>query len=415
MPRRLDRLSAKSIAAKRAPRYYADGGALYLQISKFHTKSWVFRFARGGKSREMGLGALQPIGLAEARTRAQACRALLLDGVDPIEARDQRKQAAAASIAKTMTFSECAAAYIKSHRAKWSDGKHAAQWTSTLNTYVDPVFGGLNVADIDTGLVLKVLEPIWATKTETATRLRHRIEAVLDYAAVRGYRSGDNPARLKGHLDKLLPHIPKQRRVKHHAALPFDEVGQFVRELQQQEGIAARALELAILTATRTGEVIGATWSEFDLDAAVWTIPGARMKAGAEHRVPLPARAVEILGTLHRVHGNPHVFPGAREGKPLSNMAMAQLLERMERADLTVHGFRSTFRDWTSERTSYPREVCEQALAHTIGDAVEAAYRRGDLFEKWRRLMAEWAKHCNTVQPAGKVLRLQTGTHVPQP
>jgi integrase len=391
--RRLERLSAKGVQAKRKAGYYADGGGLYLQVSEAETKSWIFRYTLAGRSREMGLGPLHTISLAEARVRATACRQLLLDGVDPIEARDAKKRAIQLDTARAKTFSECATAYIKAHGPKWRNAKHAAQWQSTLDTYAGPVFGRLNVQDVDTALVLKVLEPIWTEKPETASRLRGRIEAVLDWATVRGFRTGDNPARWKGQMQALLPSVPKQLRVKHHAALPFDEMGAFMTALRRQEGIAARALEFAILTATRTGEVIGATWDEIDLDDAVWVIPATRMKALREHRVPLSGPALAVLRALRDVRDGKYVFPGQKQGKPISNMAMLELLKRMGVA-VTSHGFRSSFKDWSSERTSYPREVTEMALAHTVGDKVEAAYRRGDLFEKRKRLMTEWAKHC---------------------
>ena len=299
--------------------------------------------------------------------------------------------------AKAMTFRDCAARYIASHRAGWRNPKHAAQWEATLATYAGPVMGGLSVQAIDTALVLKVLEPIWTTKPETAGRVRGRIESVLDWAKVRGYRAGENPARWRGHLDKLLPARSKVRRVEHHAALPYAELPGFLMSLRDQEGIAARALEFAIVTAARTGEVIGARWSEIDLLEKIWTVPPGRMKAGKEHRVPLSARALAILEEMqpHRHAEDSFVFPGAKLGRPLSNMAFLMLLRRMGRDDLTAHGFRSSFRDWAAERTNFPSEVAEMALAHMVGSKVEAAYRRGDLFEKRSRLMAAWATFCN--------------------
>ena len=405
--RQKERLSAKAVTHARTPGYYADGGGLYLQVSPSGTKSWVFRYALAGRAREMGLGPLHTVMLADARRRAAACRLLLVDGIDPIEARNAKRAGDALDAARSITFTECAEAYIKTHRASWKNAKHADQWTNTLETYCGPVIGSLPVQAVDTGLVLKVLEPIWTAKPETATRLRARIERVLDWATVRTYRTGDNPARWRGHLDKLLPALKKSKRVKHHPALPFDRMAEFMEALRTQEGIAARALELLILTAARTNEVIGATWEEIDLNAALWTIPASRMKAHREHRVPLSPRAVKLLQGLEAKRQGDYVFPGQREGAPLSNMAMLALLKRMDRTNLTVHGFRSTFRDWTSERTSYPREVCEMALAHAVGDKVEAAYRRGDLFEKRRRLMADWAKFCSTPKEAGKVLPLR--------
>lgn len=407
MAREIDRLSPKAVVHKKRPGYHPDGGGLYLQVSPTGSKSWVFRFMLAGKAREMGLGPLHIISLAEARTKAADCRKLLLARVDPIEARDAENARTAIESARSITFAECAAAYIKAHKAGWKNAKHVDQWTNTLKTYCGLVMGSLPVREVDTGLVLKVLEAIWTEKPETASRLRARIEKVLDWATVRGYRSGDNPARWRGHLDKLLPKLEKRKRVKHHPALPFEQVGAFMESLRAQEGIAARALEFTVLTAGRTGEVIGAKWDEIDLNAALWTIPAARMKAHREHRVPLSPRAVKLLQGLLATRRGDYVFPGQKEGTSLSNMAMLELLKRMDRTDLTVHGFRSTFRDWASERTNYPREVCEMALAHTVSDQVEAAYRRGDLFEKRRRLMNEWAKYCETTKQAGKVLPMR--------
>jgi integrase len=380
------------------PGYYADGGNLVLQVSRAQTKSWLFRYTLGGRAREMGLGPLHAVSLASAREKAERYRGLLVDQIDPITTRDAERAARALAAARAMSFSQCAAAYIQSHRAKWRNAKHAAQWNNTLETYAYPVVGGLNVTDVDTAGVLKILEPIWTQKHETATRLRQRIEAVLNWASARGYRSGENPARWRGHLQNLLPALSKSTLVQHHAALPYDQMGEFLQTLRAQAGVAARALEFAILTAARTGEVIGATWEELDLERKVWTVLAKRMKAGREHRVPLSELALAALDQMKEISrgaGAP-VFPGQLAGKPLSNMAMLELLKRMGREDLTTHGFRSSFRDWCSERTSYPREVCEMALAHAISDRTESAYRRGDLFEKRRRLMAEWAKHCET-------------------
>jgi integrase len=295
-----------------------------------------------------------------------------------------------------MTFRECAERYIAAHRVGWRNAKHAEQWRSTLATYAFPIFGDLPVQAIDLGLVMKAIEPIWASKTETASRLRGRIESILDWAATRGYRQGDNPARWRGHLENLLPKRTKVRKVQHHAALPYGRVGDFIQALQQQRGVAAMALELCILTATRTSETIGARWQEVDLRETVWTIPADRIKAGKEHRIPLSAPAVAILQKLAAARSSDFVFPGGKPGQPLSNMALLALLKRMGRPDLTVHGFRSAFRDWAAELTNFPREVCEMALAHAIGDKVEAAYRRGDLFAKRRQLMEAWARFCLT-------------------
>jgi integrase len=396
-------LSALRVAKLKEPGYYGDGNrsGLYLQVSPAGTKSWVFRFKLNGRAREMGLGPLGTLTLAKARESATECRRQVLEGIDPIEARKARRNQGRLDAAKAMTFDQCAEKYIESHRDDWSNPKHAAQWESTLNTYASPFFGSLLVKDIDTGLVMKALQPIWSTKNETASRVRGRIESVLSWATVRGYRAGDNPARWRGHLDHLLSKPSKVQKVEHHPALPYDEMGAFMPLLRAETGVAALALEFLILTAARTGEVIGTTWGELDLDQKVWTVPAERMKAKREHRVPLSPAALKILATLEQMRTNDFVFPGGKAGKPLSNMAMLALLKRMERSDLTAHGFRSTFRDWTAERTSYPREVAEAALAHTVGDKVEAAYRRGDLFEKRGRLMNEWAKHCERPKVAG--------------
>jgi integrase len=387
---------------------HADGGGLYLQVTPSGAKSWIFRFMLHGRAREMGLGPLHTISLAEARERARECRKLRLDGIDPVEARSAKRAKERLAAATAMTFAECAERYIAAHRTGWRNPKHAAQWPSTLQTYAYPVFGLLPVQAIDTALVTKAIEPIWQAKPETASRVRGRIEAVLDWAKVRGYRDGENPARWRGHLDKLLPARAKVRKVEHHPALPYAVMGEFVASLRQQEGVAARALEFLILTAARTGEVIAARWNEFDLAEKVWTVPADRMKAGKEHRVPLSAAAVAIIEQMQatRVADQQFVFPGGKLGKPLSNMAMLKLLQRMGRGELTAHGFRSSFRDWAAERTNFPREVAEMALAHTVGDKVEAAYRRGDLFAKRRRLMEEWARHCEFTKGTGKLVAL---------
>jgi len=296
-----------------------------------------------------------------------------------------------------MTFRECAEALIASHEAGWKNAKHRQQWRNTLATYVYPVFGNLPVQAIDVGLVMKVVEPIWATKTETASRVRQRIEAILDWAAVRGYRQGDNPARWRGHLQKALPARAKIQKVKHHAALPFADLPDFMSALRAMNGNSARALEFAILTATRTNETLKARWSEIEFKTKIWTIPGERMKAGRDHRVPLSAAALDVLMGMREAHPTRDlVFPGSGRGRTLSSMALLMTLRRMKRADLTVHGFRSTFRDWAAETTSFPREVAEAALAHSVGDKVEAAYRRGDLFEKRRHLMEAWSAYCAT-------------------
>ena len=354
-----------------------------------------------GRPRWMGLGSLRDVSLAEARNLAGECRKRRSEGIDPIAARKTVRGLPKSESAKTMTFAACADAYIEANKVGWRNAKHAAQWASTLKAYAFPVFGSLPVQSVDTAMVMKVLEPIWATKTETASRVRSRIENVLDWAKAREYRRGENPARWRGHIDNLLPARAKVRKVQHHRALPYDKVRSFVRALHREEGTAAAAFEFLILTATRTSEVVRARWDEVDLDKAIWTIPANRIKAGREHRVPLSTPALAILEKMKAmpvVDGEDkdtreYVFPGGKKGQPLSNMALLALLKRMKRIDLTAHGFRSTFRDWAAEKTSYPREVAEMALAHAIGDKVEAAYRRGDQFEKRRQLMAEWADY----------------------
>jgi integrase len=390
---------------------HADGGGLWLQVSagKAGTlrRSWIFRYAVGGRERKMGLGSLNTIGLAEAREKATKCRSLRLDGVDPIEHRDAGRRAKAVASAKSITFEAAAERYIAAHRAGWRSIKHASQWENTLRTYVVPVFGKLPVNTIDVALVVKVLEPIWAEKPETASRVRGRIEQVLDWAAVRGLRQGENPARWRGHLEKLLPARSKVSRVRNYPALPYVAIGRFMAALRSQEGTAARALEFAILTAARSGEVIGATWPEIDLEAGVWTVPGERMKGGKDHRVPLSAAAIGVIRAMQCYRRGPYVFPGERQDKPISSKALLMLLRRMGHGDLTVHGFRSSFRDWAAECTGFPREAAEMALAHTIGNKTEAAYRRGDLFEQRSRLMAAWEIACAGSDHGAKVVPIR--------
>jgi len=407
MARKIGKLTSLTVSRTKKRGYLSDGGGLYLQVSPSGSRSWVFRFRDVGRLREMGLGPTHTISLAEARDLATECRKLRLRGIDPIQARRDGHAEAKLAAAKALSFRQCAEAYIEAHKPSWKNPKHTAQWPSTLEAYVYPVFGDLPVQSVDVGLVLRALEPIWRTKTETASRLRGRIEAVLDWATARGYRQGDNPARWRGHLDKLLAKQSKIARVNHHPTLSYAEAGAFMAQLRKQEGVSARALEFLILTAARTSEVLGAMWDEVDLEAGVWTIPAARMKAGMEHRVPLSGRALDILQRLHADQTGSYVFPGAKAGKPPSHQAMLQVLRRMGRGDLTVHGFRSTFRMWAAEQTNFPREVAEQALAHSLPDKVEAAYQRSDLFEKRRRLMEEWARYCATPAKAGEVVPIR--------
>lgn len=405
MAREIERLSAVTI--KNAGKgMHPDGGGLYLRVNAKGARSWVFRYMLSGQAREMGLGPFPTFGLGDARQRANKVRQLVHDGVDAKEAIGYRAKRRAAQLdaAKAMTFEDCARRYIEAHKAGWRSPKSLKAWEGTLDADVYPVFGKVSVQAIDTALVVKAIEPIWSKKPETAGRVRGRIEAILDYAAVRGWRQGENPARWRGHLEKVLPNKTKVRAVEHHPALPFAEIPAFLELLRQEGGMAAQALEFAILTAARTGEVIGARWPEIDRQAKLWTIPGERMKGGREHRVPLSDAALAILARLYQDREGEFVFAGGRAGRSLSNMAMLVLLRRMKRADLTVHGFRSTFRDWAAERTTFQNEVIEMALAHAVSDKVEAAYRRGDLFEKRERLMKAWAGYCNTTPAAGAVV-----------
>lgn len=398
MARTVDRLNARLVAAKSAPGLYSDGNGLYLQVTKHGVKSWLFRYMRSGKSRGMGLGPIHTVSLKEAREAALAARKQLQAGIDPLDVKASDARMGKVTAAKRLTFAEAAATYIDAHKAGWKNDKHITQWTNTLVTYAYPVFGKLSIADVDTALVVKALAPIWNTKNETASRVRGRIESILGWATVSGHRQGDNPARWRDHLDKLLPKPSSVQKPEHHAALPHAEIGEFFAVLESRPGPAARALALLILTAARTGEVIGAQWSEFDLVAKVWTVPANRMKAKKEHRVPLSAPALDILAKIKSDSTTELLFPGRRDGESMSNMAMLELLKRMERRDLTAHGFRSTFRDWAGETTTYPREVCEAALAHGIADKAEAAYARGDLFTKRAQLMTDWGAFCKTTK-----------------
>lgn len=399
--RTLNRLAPVDLKNLNKRGYYSDGGGLYFRVSEFNTKSWAFRFTQAGKSREMGLGAFPDVSLKEARERAAESRKQLRDGIDPIDKRQEIKSALLASRASALTFEQCAAAFIAAKEAEWKNAKHGDQWRNTLSAYAYPLVGKVLVRDVGQSHIMQILEPIWTTKTETASRLRGRIENVLDYATARGYRQGDNPARWRGHLDKLLATPSKVAKVEHHPALPYPEIGSLMAELRKHTGLGARALEFAILTAARSGEVRGATWAEIDLDSGVWTIPAERMKAGKEHRIPLSAEAVQLLRNLPRMNEFSLAFPSVKV-KELSDMTLTAVLRRMNR-QVTAHGFRSTFRDWAGETTAYPREVIEHALAHQLKDKAEAAYARGTLFEKRRRLMADWAKFCNTVTATGTV------------
>jgi integrase len=377
------------------PGRYSDGHGLYLVVHNASNKSFAFRWERDGRERWMGLGPVHTVDLKLARAKACEARLLLLEGVDPLEQRKAAKAAHALAVAKTKTFKECAQDYIAANQDGWKNAIHGEQWITTLATYVYPVIGNLPVAAIDTGLVLKCIEPHWKTKTETMSRVRGRIENVLDWATVRKYRAGDNPARWTGALEHVLPARNKIAKPVNYPALPYSELPAFMAALRRREGTAARALEFLILCASRTGEVLGAQWSEIDLANKMWTVPASRMKADREHRVALSQRAVELLRSLPRENGNDFVFIGSRSGG-LSSVAMMRLLHSMGRGDISVHGFRSSFRVWCAEQTNFPREVAEMALAHKISDKVEAAYQRGELLKK-RFLLAEaWSKFASS-------------------
>lgn len=387
----------------KTPGLHAVGGApgLYLNVNTPHvidlnplSCSWIYRYAFNGKRRDMGLGNLYDLTLDSARIRANELRGQIRQGIDPIEHKRQLQAINKKVRINSTTFQQCVDSYLESHGDAWKNAKHRTQWRSTLETYACPLIGNLNIVEVDTSLVLRILEPIWKTKTETAARLRGRIESIIDWATVRGFRSGENPARWKGHLDKLLPKPSKIANSKHFAALPYKEIHQFMRRLSNQQGIGASALEFAILTAARSAEVRGATWPEIDLAERIWIIPGERMKACKVHRVPLSDAAIGVIERMHKSRISDFIFPGTKESKPIADTSLTSVLKRMERNDITAHGFRSTFKDWASETTAYSREVTEMALAHAIENKTEEAYRRGDLFEKRTQLMSDWARYC---------------------
>lgn len=396
MARQIERLT-RSVVDEVAERgMYPDGDGLYLQVRSAGARSWIYRFMLNGRRRDMGLGPARLVSLSEARQRAHGCRrSVKLDRSDPVEVRRSR----ASTRPSAPLFRTAARLYIEAQEPSWKTAKHALQWRSTLARYAHPVLGEVAVDSIRTEDVLKVLEPIWLKKPETAGRVRMRVQAVLDWAGARGLRSGDNPARWEGHLDKILPRRSQVAAVKHHPALPFAELPQFMGDLGRIDATVARALQWVILTGVRTSEALGARWGEIDLTHGIWTIPAQRMKAAKEHRVPLSPQALALLVGPRPPIPAALVFQGAKAGRPLSNMAMLMMLRRLGRRDLTVHGFRSSFRDWVAERTDFPSEVAEMALAHTIANKVEAAYRRGDLFDKRRQLMNAWGDFCGPGAP----------------
>jgi len=405
-------LSALEVSRLSEAGYHHIGGVagLVLQVTKSGTRSWLLRVLVGGKRREIGLGGYPDVTLAGAREAARTLREKIKAGIDPVAERQAARSALAAAVASSITFKQAAEKYIAANEAGWKNAKHSAQWSTTLEAYAYPIIGKIQVSAIETAHVVNILEPIWTTKTETASRVRGRIESVLDWAKVRGYRKDENPARWKGHLDHILPARSKVQKIQHHAALDYRKVGAFIAALKAVDGMGARALEFAILCASRSNEVRGATWSEIDEAAGVWTIPAKRMKAEKEHRIPLSPAALALLESVPRIVGTDLIFPNTKHGE-LSDMTLTAVIRRMHESSLkdgsggwtdsagkviTAHGFRSTFRDWAGETTAYPREVIEHAIAHQLKDKAEAAYARGTLFEKRRRLMADWAKCCST-------------------
>jgi integrase len=402
--RTLQHLTALAISRAKKPGYLSDGGGLYLQVTASGARSWIFRFALARRRREMGLGPYPAVSLAAARKLASAARSLAKARQDPIAARDGERVRKRLEDARGITFDNAVEQFLTGNEVGWKNEKHRQQWRNTLRTYASPVMGALPVADIDTSHVTRVLDPIWHKKPATASRVRGRIERILDWARVRGYRgAGENPARWRGHLEETYPASGKVRRVKHHAAVPIDAMPAVYARLRESDRLAALALRFVILTASRASEGLGATWQEIDLDEAVWTIPAARMKAGREHRVPLSREAVTIIRKLGELRTGMHVFPGRDVGRPLSLNPLFWALRAAGGGEATVHGFRSTFRDWAAERTNISREVAEMALAHTIGDKVEAAYRRGDLMKKRAAMMQAWANFVRTM-PADNVV-----------
>jgi integrase len=417
MAKTTHQLTAIKVANTKRKGLHPDGNGLYLRVTESGTKGWIYRYTVDGKARDMGLGPLASVSLAEARVAADECRRQRREGLNPIEARKARQATESAAAAGSPTFMACAEQLIAAHEVGWRNAKHRQQWKNTLATFVYPIMGSRSVADVDTELVMRVLQqpveqergkrtPLWNARSETASRLRGRIESVLSWAKARGLRTGENPAQWRGHLDQLLPVRSKVRRVRHHPALPYTEIGAFMADVRARESIGARALEFTILTAARTSEALGARFDEIDLVSRLWTVPASRMKAANEHRVPLAPRAVTIVKAMAAIQQNEFVFPGMKQGRSLSDMSLLMLLRDL-RPGITTHGFRSTFKDWCSECTHTPNFVSEAALAHSVADKVEAAYRRADLLEKRRVLMEAWAEFCGRKPVPADVIPLR--------
>jgi integrase len=422
MAKRVQRLTDRAVRNAKVG-FHADGTGLYLQVTSAAARSWVFRYKMNGRARDMGLGSYPVVTLAAAREKAEDWRRRRREGEDPIEARKAVQSAQRLADVRAIRFQHCAEQLIASQEVGWRNAKHRQQWRNTLATYAYPILGKVPVADVDTGLVLQVLQQrvavgddksvaLWNARPETASRLRGRIEAVLSSAKARGFRTGENPATWRGHLDNLLPPRSKIRRVVHHPALHYRDLPQFMARLRAKDSISARALEFTVLCAARTGEVLGVKFDEIDLEERVWVVPAERMKAGQEHRVPLSSRAAAILREMAAIQLSEYVFPGGKLGKPLSNMALLMLLRDLH-PGFTVHGFRSTFKDWAGEATSFPDHLSEMALAHVSADKVRAAYARSDLFQKRRELMEAWALHCEPPSLAAKSTPGQRGLRQP--
>ena len=403
MPKKVKEKSAVEVRRITRPGRHTVGGVngLVLDVKDSGSKSWILRVMVGGVRRYIGLGPFPDVTLSQAREKARLKKDLIEQGIDPVQERADRRKALMEAQGRSVTFADIVNICHEKKQTEFRNAKHSHDWISSVKRYAVPVIGKVPLKDIDLHHILKVLEPIWTTKTETATRLRQRLEYILNWATVSGYRSGDNPARWKGHLDAVLPAPTKIKKVTHFKALPWQEVGKFMKELRKRKGISARCLEFVILTACRSGEARLSEWEEFDLESALWTIPGTRTKTNKEHRVPLSDATLALLQSLPRFEGSQYVFTSTKGG-PLSDMSLSMLCRKMK-VDVVPHGFRSTFRDWAAESTNYPREVVEMALAHTIDNKVEAAYRRGDLFAKRTRLMQDWANYCNKEKPAEKV------------
>ena len=397
-----NKLTAIQVRKLTSPGFYPDGRGLYLQIGKAGKKAWVYRYKIDGKERRQGLGSSIDVSLSDARAAASESRKLRLENKDPIDEKNKKKTESHLASAKTTTFKECAISFIDSHKSGWTNKKHIDQWTNTLTTYAYPIIGDLSVQDVDTSLTMKVLEPIWATKTETATRVRQRIENILDWAKAREFRMGENPARWRGHLDMLLPNPAKIQKVKHFSAMPYMETPAYFTELRKRNILSAKALAFIILTATRSNETRSARWSEIDIDGAMWTIPEDRMKAKREHKVPLSPECLQILEEAKAFKINDFVFPGDNKKTGISSAALQRLL-RETQSEATIHGFRSSFRDWCAEMTNYDSKLAEFALAHQLSDATEAAYLRSKMVDKRRKLMDAWSRYCKENKKMGTV------------